>query len=92
MDNVADRALSDHYLYYAGLRRAPGTGGYSFTLGYKAFSLSLAGSYQSVGSLWMTSTTPSPIAPSASVSERIPSIENDLYIHHLNGRRDVRDR
>ena len=26
------------------------------------------------------------------VVERIPSIENDLYIHHLNGRRDVRDR
>lgn len=93
MDNVADRALSDHYLYYAGLRRAPWTGGYSFTLGYKAFSLSLAGSY-SIGGKSMDDLN-YPVTYSTlgkRVVERIPSIENDLYIHHLNGRRDVRDR
>lgn len=93
METLADRGLSDHYLYYAGLRRAPWTGGYSFTVGYKAFSLSLAGSYSLGGKAIDDLNYPVTYSTLGKrIVERIPSVENDLYIHHLNGRRDVRER
>lgn len=93
LETLADRGLSDHYLYYAGLRRAPWTGGYSFTVSYKALSLSLGGSYALGGKAIDDLNYPVTYSTLGKrVVERIPSVENDLYIHHLNGRRDVRNR
>ena len=89
------RAQSRNYLFYRGLLRAPYSGGYSVNLGWRNLTLSLGGSFQIGGKATDDLDYPASMqtldSPS-SVIERLPSIESDLYHHHLNGRRDVRER
>lgn len=89
------RAQSENYLFYRGLIRAPYSGGYSISLGWRNLSLSLGGSFQIGGKAADDLDYPTSIqtlAKPEAITERLPSIENDLYHHYLNGRRDVRDR
>ena len=89
------RTQTSNYLFYRGLLRAPYSGGYSVSLGWRDLTLSLGGSFQIGGKATDDLDYPASIqtlAKPSSIIERLPSIESDLYYHHLNGRRDVRDR
>jgi TonB-linked SusC/RagA family outer membrane protein len=78
----------DNYLFYLGTSTAPLTGGFSTTANYKNFSLSLGGNY-SIGGKMIDKMSP-PLTSSsiqnvpAGNREILPSLENDLYINHVN--------
>ena len=92
--------LSDvnNYIYYKGTSTAPVTGGFNFSFSWKTLSLSVGGAYSLGGKVVDEITSPvsyntiSVTGMSSGDSERIPTSENDLYVNHLNVRKDVTNR
>lgn len=84
-----NQGLTDYsnYLFYLGVGTAPLTGGFSTTASYKNFSLSVGGNY-SVGAKMVDKMAPplthSELTGFGTIRERIPSIQNDLYVNHVN--------
>lgn len=87
----ADRGRSEYYAFYLGTSSAPTNGGYSVSASYKKLSLSVGGSY-SLGGIVLNSIK-APVSYNllhrGRPVEQIPTPQNDLYVHHLNGKKDV---
>ena len=90
--------LSDvnNYIYYKGTSTAPVTGGFNFSFSWKTLSLSVGGAYSLGGKVVDEITSPVSYntisVTGMSSGERIPTSENDLYVNHLNVRKDVTNR
>ena len=90
--------LSDvnNYIYYKGTSTAPVTGGFNFSFSWKTLSLSVGGAYSLGGKVVDEITSPVSYntisVTGMSSGERIPTSENDLYVSHLNVRKDVTNR
>ncbi|WP_279092484.1 hypothetical protein [Butyricimonas virosa] len=90
--------LSDvnNYIYYKGTSTAPVTGGFTFSFSWKTLSLSVGGAYSLGGKVVDEITSPVSYntisVTGMSSGERIPTSENDLYVNHLNVRKDVTNR
>lgn len=90
-----DLSKEENYYYYLGTSVAPITGGLNLTASYKNFSLSVGGSYAINSKI--VDNIDSPVnytlaGSSGNRNEGIPTSRNDLYVNHLNVRRDVTDR
>lgn len=88
-----DLTNSDNYFYYLGTSVAPVTGGFNLSANYKDFSLSIGGSYSINGK--MIDNIKSPVSfqdIDGGTVEKIPTSHNDLYVNHLNVRREVTKR
>ena len=90
---IADRNISDNYIFYLGTSNAPVNGGYALSIGYKRLSLSVGGSY-SLGGKMLNNIDPQATYNSIGghVTEPVPSQINDLYVNYLNVRKDVVNR
>ena len=93
MNTAADRRLEENYAFYLGTSSAPVNGGYSISVGYKRFHLSLGGSYSFDGKILNNIECPVNYSIlSGSVIEKVPTQENDLYVNHLNVAKDATHR
>ncbi len=93
LNTPADRNRSENYLYYLGTSSAPYNGGYSLNLSYKNLSLYLGGSF-SMGAK-VTDNLNYPARYSSldkKKIESVPTVENDLYINHLNVNKNATER
>ena len=87
---VNREGLTDYrnYLFYLGAKTAPLTGGFSTGFNYKSFSLNVGGNY-SIGGKMIDKMSP-PLSSSSLENmpsgnrEILPTLENDLYINHVN--------
>lgn len=92
----ADLQDMNNYMFYRGTSTAPVTGGFNFNISYKTFSLSIGGAYSLGGKV--VDEIKSPVSYNTvnisgmSSGERIPTSENDLYVNHLNVRKDATNR
>lgn len=89
----SDLVNADNYYYYLGTANAPITGGFNVSMSYKNFSLSVGGSYSLNAKI--VDNIESPVGystVSGSRVEAVPTSRNDLYVNHLNVRREVTDR
>lgn len=90
--------LSDvnNYIYYKGTSTAPVTGGFNFSFSWKNLSLGVGGAYSLGGKVVDEITSPVSYntisVTGMSSGERIPTSENDLYVNHLNVKKDVTNR
>ena len=90
--------LSDvnNYIYYKGTSTAPVTGGFNFSFSWKNLSLGVGGAYSLGGKVVDEITSPVSYntisVTGMSSGERIPTNENDLYVNHLNVKKDVTNR
>lgn len=84
---------SNNYLFYLGTSNAPTVGGYSINLSYKEFGLNLGGSF-SLGAKVLNDVNPFTTYNNLEGTrlEVVPSVLNDLYVNHLNVRRDATNR
>ena len=86
----------NNYIYYKGTSTAPVTGGFNFSFSWKTLSLSVGGAYSLGGKVVDEITSPVSYntisVTGMSSGERIPTSENDLYVNHLNVRKDVTNR
>ncbi len=90
---AADRRDEFNYSFYLGTSNAPINGGYSISVSYKNINLSLGGSYSLGGKI--LNNIDCPVSYStlyANVLEHVPTQENDLYVNHLNVRKDAINR
>lgn len=88
---------TENYLFYVGTRDAPWHGGITMSFSYKSLTLSTTGSFVINSKILNNINSPayySLIQKSSSTvdTEPVPTPMNDLYTHHLNGMREVRDR
>ena len=92
-NTINDYTDANNYLFYVGTANAPTTGGYSFNVSYKSFSLVLGGNF-SLGSKVLNNIKPFTSQDNIKGTrlEVVPSVLNDLYTNHLNVRRDVTNR
>ncbi len=97
--NQTDLSKAENYMFYLGTSNAPYSGGFSLNLSYKAFGLSVGGSYTLGSKILNGVNSPAGYGSIESDSElsdkgkeRIPTKYNDLYVSHLNVNRDVVDR
>ncbi len=93
LETPADRNRAENYLYYLGTSSAPYNGGYSMSLSYKNLNFYVGGSF-SMGAK-VTDNLNYPARHGSLDKKRIeyvPTVENDLYIHHLNVNKDVTNR
>ena len=90
--------LSDvnNYIFYKGTSTAPVTGGFNFSFSWKTLSLNVGGAYSLGGKVVDEITSPVSYntisVTGMSSGEKIPTSENDLYVNHLNVRKDVTNR
>lgn len=92
-ESAADRNNADNYLFYLGTSSAPVNGGYSVSMSYKNFDLSIGGSYSLGGKILDDIKRPVNYRSlNEKEIEKIPSQINDLYINHLNVKRGVVNR
>ncbi len=96
-DILKPEDLSDvnNYIYYRGTSTAPVTGGFSFNFSYKTFTLNIGGAYSLGGKVVDEIKCPvsySTLSGSGSAGEKIPTSANDLYVNHLNVRKDAVNR
>ena len=93
--SVSDLNDPDNYRYFLGTSIAPYTGGFSISVGYKRFRLSMSGVYSFGAKVYDKIVSPASYynAQYAGVStEEVQSQFSDLYSNHLNVRRDRTDR
>lgn len=92
-ETAADRNNYANYLFYLGTSNAPWNGGYSLSVGYKQFNLSLGGSYSINGKMINNIKSPVDFTSVGSSSVETPPAQiNDLYVNHLNVRNDATER
>lgn len=96
-DILKPEDLSDvnNYIYYRGTSTAPVTGGFNLNFSYKTLTLSIGGAYSLGGKVVDEITSPvsyNTLSGSGSAGEKIPTRENDLYVNHLNVRKDAVNR
>lgn len=85
MNTAADRAQSKNYAFYLGTSNAPVNGGYSISVGWKNFNLSLGGSYSINAKALNGIKAPMTYGSlNASTVEEPPTQDNDLYVYHFN--------
>lgn len=90
---AADRRDVDNYSFYLGTSSAPTNGGYSISVSYKNINLSLGGTYSLGGKILNNINCPVSYSTLyANVVENVPTQENDLYVNHLNVRKDAVNR
>ena len=97
LTDVESYRRPENYLFYVGTSDAPWYGGITMSFTYKGFTLSTTGSFVLNSKVLNNIDSPayySLIQKSSSVvdTEPVPTTKNDLYSHHLNARRDVRNR
>lgn len=88
---AADRNNAKNYVFYLGTSSAPTNGGYSVSLSYKNFNLSLGGTFSLGGKIENNITSPASynsVAGEKTVVEQIPTQYNDLYTNYLNVTKD----
>ena len=94
ISTIEDYRLFTNYLYYVGTSHAPWTGGLSTTFTYKRLSLNIAGNFSIGGK--MLNNIKCPVswrnAGSGTDNEPIATQMNDVYVNHLNVRKDVTHR
>ena len=94
ISTIEDYRLFTNYLYYVGTSHAPWTGGLSTTFTYKRLSLNIAGNFSIGGK--MLNNIECPVswrdAGSGTDNEPIATQMNDVYVNHLNVRKDVTHR
>jgi TonB-linked SusC/RagA family outer membrane protein len=92
-ETAADRNNYANYLFYLGTSNAPWNGGYSLSVGYKQLNLSLGGSYSINGKKINNIKSPvNYISVGSSSVETPPAQIYDLYVNHLNVRKDATER
>ena len=78
--------------YFTGAVR----GGFNFSFSWKTLSLNVGGAYSLGGKVVDEITSPVSYntisVTGMSSGEKIPTSENDLYVNHLNVRKDVTNR
>lgn len=100
INKETDYADATNYRFYLGTSTAPTTGGFNLNFSYKQFALNIGGAFTLGAKLLNDLNTP---ASYSSISvENKPSVEggresipmryNDLYVSHLNVRKDVVNR
>lgn len=90
---AADRRDANNYAFYLGTSSAPTNGGYSIAVSYKNINLSLGGTYSLGGKILNNINCPiSYFTLFGNVLETVPTQENDLYVNHLNVRKDAVNR
>lgn len=90
-----DLTNADNYMFYRGTSTAPVTGGFNFNFSYKTVTLSVGGAYSLGGKVVNEITSPvsyNTLGGRGNSGEKIPTSENDLYVNHLNVRKDVINR
>ena len=93
IEKEVDLTNADNYYFYLGTNVAPVTGGFNVTGYYKEFSLSVGGSYAINSKIIDNIESPADYTlVEGNVVEQVPTSRNDLYVNHLNVRRDVVDR
>lgn len=90
----ADLRDANNYIFYKGTSTAPVIGGFNFTFSYKTISLNVGGAYSLGGKVVNEITSPVSYVTlgGGGSGEAIPTSENDLYVNHLNVRKDVTNR
>lgn len=88
IQSSADLRDANNYVYYLGTSNAPYTGGFSTSMRYKEWSLSIGGNY-SFGGKIIDEINPATNYSSISkegggAREPLPTSFNDLYLNHLN--------
>lgn len=97
-DNNVDRRNEDlrnpnNYYFYIGTYNAPITGGFNLSFSYKGIGLSVGGNYSLNAKMVDNISYPYGYSDVGSrVTEKIPTSHNDLYVNHLNVRREVTNR
>lgn len=88
--DTSDYKKYENYLFYVGTSNAPVNGGFSSSLTYKRLTFSIAGNF-SMGAKIINKIEPQSQYTDIekSKNEPIPSSKNDLYVNHLNVRKDV---
>ncbi len=93
LETPADRNKAENYLYYLGTSSAPYNGGYSLNLSYKNLSLYLGGSFSMGAKVVDNLSYPARYTNvDKKKIEYVPTVENDLYVHHLNVNKDATER
>lgn len=93
INKESDLVNSDNYYYYLGTSNAPITGGFNVNVAYKSLSLSVGGSYSLNAK--MVDNIESPVNYATVTGNRVeavPTSRNDLYVNHLNVRKEVTNR
>ncbi len=89
----ADRNKTENYLYYLGTASAPYNGGYSLNLSYKNLSLNIGGTFSMGAKIADNLDYPARYYNLDNKKvEGVPTVENDLYINHLNVSKDATNR
>lgn len=91
----ADLSDVSNYIFYKGTMNAPLTGGFNLSVSYKTFTLSVGGVYSLKGKIVDEITSPvsyNTLSAGTASGEKIPTSQNDLYVNHLNVRKDVVNR
>lgn len=92
---VSDLSDVNNYTFYKGTMTAPVTGGFNLSVSYKTFTLSVGGVYSLNGKIVDEITSPvsyNTLSAGTASGEKIPTSENDLYVNHLNVRKDATNR
>lgn len=89
-----DYADHRNYLFYLGTSNAPVTGGFNINFSYKQFGLNIGGSFSLSAKMLNDMKTPANYSSLSSrgSGEAIPMRYNDLYVNHLNVRKDAPNR
>ena len=95
ISTISDLNDPDNYRHYLGTTIAPFTGGFSISMAYKNFRMSLSGVYSFGNKVYDKISSPASYlnALHSGVStEEVQSEHSDLYSNHLNVTRDRTDR
>jgi len=94
-----DLSKAENYMFYLGTSTAPYTGGFNVSFSYKRFGLNVGGTYSMGAHILDDVNSPanySSVMENSSVSgidrEAIPTKYNDLYVSHLNVRKELTNR
>lgn len=95
ISDVSDLRKTENYLFYIGTTTAPWTGGFSTSVSYKNFSLSLNGTFTLHALVRNDINCPvsySTVSGATGDHETVPTQRNDVYVNHLNVIKDVTNR
>lgn len=88
-----DQSNANNYYFYLGTRNAPITGGFNLNFSYKGVGMSIGGSYSLHAKIVDNIDSPVGYTEAGSgKTESVPTPHNDLYVNHLNVRKEMRDR
>ena len=83
---------ADNYLFYAGTKNAPYTGGFNLRCAYKNLSLSIGGTFVLDAKIREDLKSPASYQALTGSGESQQTYYNDLYRNHLNVKKDATNR